>query len=139
MLAAIALTSCDPEELSKNSVTINGVTYENVDAYCWLDHGFNVRIVLTGDGKTYAFGMVDAQKAVDHTWTIDENFGYGDRLGLQISYPDDSFYDATPVSGTQTIMRTSDTTYSILMDTVDENGKPFKIDVVAKLESTMIN
>ena len=67
MLAALALTGCDLETTSKNSVTVNGLTYENVDAYYWLDGGFNVRIVLSGDRLTTGFGMVDARTAMDHT------------------------------------------------------------------------
>jgi hypothetical protein len=138
MLAALALTGCDLETTSKNSVTVNGLTYENVDAYYWLDGGFNVRIVLSGDRLTTGFGMVDARKAMDHTWTIDEEFGWGDRLFLQVTYPDGTFYTATPVSGTQTIMKAGEGLYNIQMDTVDEEGKPFKMNVTAKAEQGVL-
>ena len=145
LLAALLLpfifVSCDPDDSAKNSVTVNGQTYNDVDAYYWIQgHGLQLRLVLGADRKTTAVGVVDTPAALGEdlkgrTVTIDKDFGYGDRMILQVSYPGGDFYDATHASGKQTFKKVDGSHYRIILDTKDENGKPYKMNVIAQDES----
>ncbi len=142
LLAALLLpfffVSCDPDDSAKNSVTVNGQTYNDVDAYYFQEgHFFDLRLVLGADRKTTAYGVVDTPIALGEdlkgrTVTIDKDFGYGDRMSLQVSYSGGDFYDATPASGKQTFKKVDGTHYRIILDTKDENGKPYKMNVIAE-------
>ena len=134
--SCLMLAACEKEEsASKNTVTVNGVTYENVEATVDDSHnGLWFQFVLTSDGKTTASALVDARLALEKTlkYGFDEgNGGYGDWMCLYVEYPDGKGYSVEPASGTQTIKK-KDGGYSVLIDGKDENGKEFKMDLFAK-------
>ena len=136
MASCLMLAACEKEEsASKNTVTVNGVTYENVEATVDDSHnGLWFQFVLTSDGKTTASALVDARLALEKTlkYGFDEgNGGYGDWMCLYVEYPDGKGYSVEPASGTQTIKK-KDGGYSVLIDGKDENGKEFKMDLFAK-------
>ena len=136
MASCLMLAACEKEEsASKNTVTVNGVTYENVEATVDDSHnGLWFQFVLTSDGKTTASALVDARLALEKTlkYGVDEgNGGYGDWMCLYVEYPDGKGYSVEPASGTQTIKK-KDGGYSVLIDGKDDNGKEFKMDLFAK-------
>lgn len=136
MASCLMLAACEKEEsASKNTVTVNEVTYENVEATVADDgHGLWFQFVLTSDRKTTASALVDARLALEKTlkYGFDEgNGGYGDWMCLYVEYPDGKDYSVEPASGTQTIKK-QDGGYSVLIDGKDDNGKEFKMDLFAK-------
>lgn len=136
MASCLMLAACEKEDgASKNTVTVNGVTYENVEATVADDgHGLWFQFVLTSDRKTTASALIDARLALEKTlkYGFDEgNGGYGDWMCLYVEYPDGKDYSVEPASGTQTIKK-KDGGYSVLIDGKDQNGKEFKMDLFAK-------
>lgn len=137
LAGCLMLAACEKEEnASKNTVTVNGVTYENVVASVDDSHnGLWFNFVLTEDGKTTASALIDARLALEKTlkYGFDEgNGGYGDWMCLYVEYPDGKSYSVDPASGTQTIKK-QDGGYSVVIDGKDDNGKDFKMNLVAKL------
>lgn len=136
MASCLMLAACEKEEsASKNTVTVNGVTYENVEATVDdSQRGLWFQFVLTSDRKTTASALIDDGIALQKTlkYGFDENNGgYGDWMCLYVEYPDGKGYSVEPASGTQTIKK-KDGGYSVLIDGKDENGKEFKMDLFAK-------
>lgn len=137
MASCLMLAACEKEEsASKNTVTVNGVTYENVEATVDDSHNGQLwfNFVLTEDGKTTAAALIDARLALQKTlkYGVEENNGgIGDWMCLSVEYPDGKDYYAEPASGTQTIKK-KDGGYSVLIDGKDDNGKEFKMDLFAK-------
>lgn len=136
LAGCLMLAACEKEDgASKNTVTVNGVTYENVEATVADDgHGLWFQFVLTSDRKTTASALIDARLALEKTlkYGFDEgNGGYGDWMCLYVEYPDGKGYSVEPASGTQTIKK-QDGGYSVLIDGKDQNGKEFKMDLFAK-------
>ena len=136
MASCLMLAACEKEEsASKNTVTVNGVTYENVEATVDdSQRGLWFQFVLTSDRKTTASALIDDGIALEKTlnYGVDENNGgYGDWMCLYVEYPDGKGYSVEPASGTQTIKK-KDGGYSVLIDGKDENGKEFKMDLFAK-------
>ena len=134
--SCLMLAACEKEEsASKNTVTVNGVTYENVEATVDdSQRGLWFQFVLTSDRKTTASALIDDGIALQKTlkYGFDEgNGGYGDWMCLYVEYPDGKGYSVDPASGTQTIKK-KDGGYSVLIDGKDENGKEFKMDLFAK-------
>ena len=137
MASCLMLAACEKEDgASKNTVTVNGVTYENVVASVDDSHnGLWFNFVLTEDGKTTASALIDARLALEKTlkYGFDEgNGGYGDWMCLYVEYPDGKGYSVEPASGTQTIKK-QDGGYSVVIDGKDQNGKDLKMNLVAKL------
>lgn len=136
MASCLMLAACEKEEgASKNTVTVNGVTYENVEATVDdSQRGLWFQFVLTADRKTTASALIDDGIALEKTlkYGVDEgNGGYGDWMCIYVEYPDGKGYDVEPASGTQTIKK-KDGGYSVLIDGKDDNGKEFKMDLFAK-------
>lgn len=136
MASCLMLAACEKEEsASKNTVTVNGVTYENVEATVDdSQRGLWFQFVLTSDRKTTASALIDDGIALEKTlkYGVDEgNGGYGDWMCLYVEYPDGKGYSVEPASGTQTIKK-KDGGYSVLIDGKDDNGKEFKMDLFAK-------
>ena len=136
MASCLMLAACEKEDgASKNTVTVNGVTYENVEATVDdSQHGLWFQFILTSDRKTTASAMIDAHLALEKTLNygvFENNGGYGDWMCLYVEYPDGKGYSVEPASGTQTIKK-KDGGYSVLIDGKDENGKEFKMDLFAK-------
>ena len=136
MASCLMLAACEKEEsASKNTVTVNGVTYENVEATVDdSQRGLWFQFVLTSDRKTTASALIDDGIALEKTlkYGVDENNGgYGDWMCLYVEYPDGKGYSVEPASGTQTIKK-KDGGYSVLIDGKDDNGKEFKMDLFAK-------
>ena len=136
MASCLMLAACEKEDgASNNTVTVNGVTYENVEATVDDSHnGLWFQFVLTSDRKTTASALIDDGIALQKTlkYGVDEgNGGYGDWMCLYVEYPDGKGYSVEPASGTQTIKK-KDGGYSVLIDGKDENGKEFKMDLFAK-------
>ena len=136
LAGCLMLAACEKEEsASKNTVTVNGVTYENVEATVDdSQRGLWFQFVLTSDRKTTASALIDDGIALEKTlkYGVDEgNGGYGDWMCLYVEYPDGKGYSVEPASGTQTIKK-KDGGYSVLIDGKDENGKEFKMDLFAK-------
>ena len=137
MASCLMLAACEKEEsASKNTVTVNGVTYENVEATVDdSQRGLWFQFVLTSDRKTTASALIDDGIALEKTlkYGVDEgNGGYGDWMCLYVEYPDGKGYSVEPASGTQTIKK-QDGGYSVLIDGKDDNGKEFKMDLFAKV------
>lgn len=135
MASCLMLAACEKEEdATNNTITVNGVTYEKVQATVDDSRGLWFNFVLTEDGKTTASASIDARLALQKTlkYGVDEdNGGSGDWMCLSVEYPDGKDYYAEPASGTQTIKK-KDGGYSVLIDGKDENGKEFKMDLFAK-------
>lgn len=136
LAGCLMLAACEKEDgASKNTVTVNGVTYENVEATVDdSQHGLWFKFVLTADRKTTASALIDDGIALEKTlkYGVDEgNGGYGDWMCLYVEYPDGKGYSVEPASGTQTIKK-KDGGYSVLIDGKDDNGKEFKMDLFAK-------
>jgi len=136
MASCLMLAACEKEDsASNNTVTVNGVTYENVEATVDdSQRGLWFQFVLTSDRKTTASALIDDGIALQKTlkYGFDEgNGGYGDWMCLYVEYPDGKGYSVEPASGTQTIKK-KDGGYSVLIDGKDENGKEFKMDLFAK-------
>ena len=136
MASCLMLAACEKEEgASKNTVTVNGVTYENVEATVDdSQRGLWFQFVLTSDRKTTASALIDDGIALEKTlkYGVDEgNGGYGDWMCLYVEYPDGKSYSVEPASGKQTIKK-KDGGYSVLIDGKDDNGKEFKMDLFAK-------
>lgn len=136
--AAIMLFASCSKEGSSNTVTIDGKTYTNVKATYFIqnEHFFLLNLVLTEDGKTTAKGMLDTpamERNLGKTVNIND-LGYGDRLILDVEYPGDNWYNATPESGTQTFKKKDNTHYEIILDAKDDSGKDVKVNVVAEYE-----
>ena len=136
MASCLMLAACEKEEsASKNTVTVNGVNYENVEATVDdSQRGLWFQFVLTSDRKTTASALIDDGIALEKTlnYGVEENNGgYGDWMCLYVEYPDGKGYSVEPASGTQTIKK-KDGGYSVLIDGKDENGKEFKMDLFAK-------
>lgn len=136
MASCLMLAACEKEDgASNNTVTVNGVTYENVEATVDDSHnGLWFQFVLTSDRKTTASALIDDGIALQKTlkYGVDEgNGGYGDWMCLYVEYPDGKGYSVEPASGTQTIKK-KDGGYSVLIDGKDDNGKEFKMDLFAK-------
>lgn len=136
MASCLMLAACEKEEsASKNTVTVNGVTYENVEATVDdSQRGLWFQFVLTSDRKTTASALIDDGIALEKTlnYGVEENNGgYGDWMCLYVEYPDGKGYSVEPASGTQTIKK-KDGGYSVLIDGKDDNGKEFKMDLFAK-------
>lgn len=136
LAGCLMLAACEKEDgASKNTVTVNGVTYENVEATVDdSQRGLWFQFVLTSDRKTTASALIDDGIALQKTlkYGFDEgNGGYGDWMCLYVEYPDGKGYSVEPASGTQTIKK-KDGGYSVLIDGKDENGKEFKMDLFAK-------
>ena len=135
LAGCLMLAACEKEETKNNTVTVNGVTYEKVEAS--VDdshHGLWFTFVLTEDGKTTASALIDSGIALQKTlkYGVEENNGgYGDWMCLCVEYPGEKIYTVEPASGTQTIKK-KDGGYSVLIDGKDENGKVFKMDLFAK-------
>ena len=137
MASCLMLAACEKEDgASKNTVTVNGVTYENVEATVDdSQRGLWFQFVLTSDRKTTASALIDDGIALEKTlkYGVDEgNGGYGDWMCLYVEYPDGKNYSVEPASGTQTIKK-QDGGYSVVIDGKDQNGKDFKMNLVAKL------
>lgn len=136
MASCLMLAACEKEEsASKNTVTVNGVTYENVEATVDdSQRGLWFQFVLTSDRKTTASALIDDGIALEKTlnYGVEENNGgYGDWMCLYVEYPNGKDYSVEPASGTQTIKKKDDG-YSVLIDGKDDNGKEFKMDLFAK-------
>ena len=136
MASCLMLAACEKEEsASKNTVTVNGVNYENVEATVDdSQRGLWFQFVLTSDRKTTATALIDAHLALEKTLNygvFENNGGYGDWMCLYVEYPDGKGYSVEPASGTQTIKK-KDGGYSVLIDGKDDNGKEFKMDLFAK-------
>ena len=136
MASCLMLAACEKEDgASNNTVTVNGVTYENVEATVDdSQRGLWFQFVLTSDRKTTASALIDDGIALQKTlkYGVDEgNGGYGDWMCLYVEYPDGKGYSVEPASGTQTIKK-KDGGYSVLIDGKDDNGKEFKMDLFAK-------
>ena len=136
LAGCLMLAACEKEDVaSKNTVTVNGVTYENVEATVDdSQRGLWFQFVLTSDRKTTASALIDDGIALEKTlnYGVDENNGgYGDWMCLYVEYPDGKGYSVEPASGTQTIKK-KDGGYSVLIDGKDDNGKDFKMDLFAK-------
>ena len=125
----IAIVSCTKTDPDSNTVTINGATYENVKASCMEEHGLYFHFDF-GDGIT-GNGLVDNRIGIE-TVTFGKDGGYGDWLAIQILEPGDKMYTAVPKTGTQTIKKKGDS-YSVVIDGKDENGKVYKVNVLAKI------
>ena len=137
LAGCLMLAACEKEEdATNNTITVNGVTYENVEATVDdSQRGLWFTFVLTDDGKTTASALIDDGIALEKTlkYGVDEgNGGYGDWMCLSVEYPDGKIYNVEPKSGTQTIKK-KDGGYSVLVDGKDDNGKVFKMDLVAKV------
>ena len=137
LAGCLMLEACEKEEdATNNTITVNGVTYENVEATVDdSQRGLWFTFVLTEDGKTIASALIDDGIALEKTlkYGVDEgNGGYGDWMCLSVEYPDGKIYNVEPKSGTQTIKK-KDGGYSVLIDGKDDNGKVFKMDLVAKV------
>ena len=137
LAGCLMLEACEKEEdATNNTITVNGVTYENVEATVDdSQRGLWFTFVLTEDGKTIASALIDDGIALEKTlnYGVDEgNGGYGDWMCLSVEYPDGKIYNVEPKSGTQTIKK-KDGGYSVLVDGKDDNGKVFKMDLVAKV------
>lgn len=137
LAGCLMLAACEKEEdATNNTITVNGVTYENVEATVDdSQRGLWFTFVLTEDGKTIASALIDDGIALEKTlkYGVDEgNGGYGDWMCLSVEYPDGKIYNVEPKSGTQTIKK-KDGGYSVLVDGKDDNGKVFKMDLVAKV------
>lgn len=137
LAGGLMLEACEKEEdATNNTITVNGVTYENVEATVDdSQRGLWFTFVLTEDGKTIASALIDDGIALEKTlkYGVDEgNGGYGDWMCLSVEYPDGKIYNVEPKSGTQTIKK-KDGGYSVLVDGKDDNGKVFKMDLVAKV------
>lgn len=136
LAGCLMLAACEKEEdATNNTITVNGVTYENVEATVDdSQRGLWFTFVLTDDGKTTASALIDDGIALQKTlkYGVDEgNGGYGDWMCLAVEYPDGKIYNVEPKSGTQTIKK-KDGGYSVLVDGKDDNGKEFKMDLFAK-------
>ena len=136
LAGCLMLAACEKEDgASKNTVTVNGVTYKNVEATVDdSQRGLWFQFVLTSDRKTTASALIDDGIALQKTlkYGVDEgNGGYGDWMCLYVEYPDGKGYSVEPASGTQTIKK-KDGGYSVLIDGKDDNGKEFKMDLFAK-------
>lgn len=136
MASCLMLAACEKEEdATNNTITVNGVTYENVEATVDdSQRGLWFQFVLTSDRKTTASALIDDGIALEKTlkYGVDEgNGGYGDWMCLYVEYPDGKGYSVEPASGTQTIKK-KDGGYSVLIDGKDDNGKEFKMDLFAK-------
>ena len=136
LACCLMLAACEKEDsASKNTVTVNGVTYENVEATVDdSQRGLWFQFVLTSDRKTTASALIDDGIALEKTlnYGVDEgNGGYGDWMCLYVEYPDGKDYSVEPASGKQTIKK-KDGGYSVLIDGKDDNGKEFKMDLFAK-------
>ena len=136
LAGCLMLAACEKEDsASKNTVTVNGVTYENVEATVDdSQRGLWFQFVLTSDRKTTASALIDDGIALEKTlnYGVDEgNGGYGDWMCLYVEYPDGKDYSVEPASGTQTIKK-KDGGYSVLIDGKDAKGKEFKMDLFAK-------
>lgn len=137
MASCLMLAACEKEEgATNNTITVNEVTYENVEATVDDSHnGLWFQFVLTSDGKTTASALVDARLALQKTlnYGVEEgNGGTGDWMCMTVEYPGGKIYYAEPKSGTQTIKK-KDGGYSVLIDGKDENNKAFKMDLFAKV------
>ena len=93
MASCLMVAACEEEEsASKNTVTVNGVTYENVEATVDdSQRGLWFQFVLTSDRKTTASALIDDGIALQKTlkYGVDEgNGGYGDWMCLYVEYPD---------------------------------------------------
>ena len=136
LAGCLMLAACEKEETNNNIVTVNGVTYENVEVSVDDSHnGLYFTFVLTKDGKTTANALVDARLALQKTlnYGVEEgNGGTGDWMCMTVEYPGGKVYYAEPKSGTQTIKK-KDGGYSVLIDGKDDNGKVFKMDLFAKV------
>ena len=120
MASCLMLAACEKEEsASKNTVTVNGVTYENVEATVDdSQRGLWFQFVLTSDRKTTASALIDDGIALEKTlnYGVEENNGgYGDWMCLYVEYPDEKDYSVEPASGKQTIKK-KDGGYSVLID-----------------------
>ena len=136
LAGCLMLAACEKEEdATNNTITVNGVTYENVEATVDdSQRGLWFQFVLTSDRKTTASALIDDGIALQKTlnYGVEENNGgYGDWMCLYVEYPDGKGYDVEPASGTQTIKK-KDGGYSVLIDGKDDNGKEFKMDLFAK-------
>ena len=136
LAGCLMLAACEKEEsASKNTVTVNGVTYENVEATVDdSQRGLWFQFVLTSDRKTTASALIDDGIALQKTlnYGVEEgNGGTGDWMCMTVEYPGEKIYYAEPKSGTQTIKK-KDGGYSVLIDGKDDNGKEFKMDLFAK-------
>lgn len=136
LAGCLMLAACEKEEdATNNTITVNGVTYENVEATVDdSQRGLWFQFVLTSDRKTTASALIDDGIALEKTlkYGVDEgNGGYGDWMCLYVEYPDGKGYSVEPASGTQTIKK-KDGGYSVLIDGKDDNGKEFKMDLFAK-------
>ena len=137
MASCLMLAACEKEEdATNNTITVNGVTYENVEATVDdSQRGLWFQFILTSDRKTTASALIDDGIALQKTlkYGVDEgNGGGGDWMCLSVEYPDGKIYNVEPKSGTQTIKK-QDNGYSVVIDGKDDNGKVFKMDLVAKV------
>ena len=136
LAGCLMLAACEKEEdATNNTITVNGVTYEKVQASVDDSRGLWFTFVLTEDGKTTASALIDDGIALEKTlkYGVEEgNGGYGDWMCLGVEYPDGKIYNVEPASGTQTIKK-KDGAYSVVIDGKDENGTVFKMDLVAKV------
>lgn len=145
-LAAILFAGCNKDDASKNSITMDGKTYTNMDVYYRIEnqHMFFLLVEIHSDIEIQGAGQVDTptafgedlkgrslnfkdgmEAAVDHG-----GFGYGDVICMYF-YGDGFNYNMEPDKGTQTTKKIDDTHYSVKMDVTDSNGKIFKMDVTA--------
>ena len=145
-LAAALLCSCNKDDASNNSITMDGKTYTDMDVYYRIEnqHMFFLLIDIHSDIEIHGTGQVDTptafgedlkgrsldfkegmDAAVDHG-----GFGYGDVICMYF-YGDGFDYNMEPDKGTQVTKKIDDTHYSVKMDVTDSNGKVFKMDVTA--------
>ena len=135
LAVCVALVSCTKEETG-GTVTVNGETYTNVSATCNDERGLWFQFVLDKDKGITASALVDARLALEKTLKIGEeenNGGYGDWVLLAVEYGNGKVFDVQPGSATQTIKKEKNA-YTVKVDGKDQNGKPYKIDVTAKVE-----
>ena len=128
---ALCLSACNKND-GEGTVTVNDATYTNVKVTCDSSHGGLWLIFDLGEGIT-GTGLVDARLAVNNTLKFGEeegNGGYGDWIALSVEYPNGKSYTAEPKSGTQTIKKKG-SSYSIVIDGKDTNGKAYKMNVTA--------
>ncbi|MBO4340469.1 MAG: hypothetical protein J5835_03440 [Bacteroidales bacterium] len=129
--SAMLLSSCEKDE-TESILILNDKTYTDISAKCIIEsnHFFHLQVTA---GEYQAYGMCDTPATLDKTVTINEDFGYGDRLFMSIDYHNGDSYEAMPASGTQTIKKKDKNHYHIDIDTKDENGKVYKLIVDAQL------
>ena len=135
LAVCVAFVSCTKEE-EGGTVTVNGETYTNVTATVNTEHGgLWFQFILDKDKGITASALVDARLALEKPLRIgaeENNGGWGDWILLSVEYGNGKVFGVQPGSATQTIKKVKDA-YTVKVDGKDQNGKPYKIDVTAKV------